>query len=122
MMKTATVALLALCALAAPAFAANYPVSGKWGASDRDDKGPIDCSDLRIIDFQGNQRTDSKGGVRAFRNLSVTADGSASFRIVDQFTTGQINGRTTFTLRQIDSDRIELHLQPGGTIRLNRCQ
>jgi len=121
-MKTAAITVLALCALATSALAASYPVSGKWGATDRDDKGPVDCGDLRVMNFQGNQRTDSKGSVRAFRNLSVTADGHATYRIVDQFATGQINARATFTLHQIDGDHIELHLQPGGTLKLRRCQ
>src|SRR5690349_20301849 len=107
----------------APALAASYPVSGKWGQSASADKGPIDCAGKRVIAFNGDTRTDSKGGVPAYRNRSVTAEGPARFKIVDEFTTGQIsNGHTTFVLRQVDPDRIELNFQPGGLLKLQRCK
>ena len=54
-------------------------------------KGAIDCSSKRVIAFNGNQRTDSNGGVPAYRNKSVTAEGSSSYRVVDEFTNGQIS-------------------------------
>lgn len=116
-------ALLGL-ALASPALADNYPVSGRWGESRTGDpdKGAIDCNGRRVVGFNGNQRTDSKGGVPAYRNISVRpyADG---WRIVDEFTTGQINGgRTNVTLRKSGDDRIELALQGGSTLKLQRCQ
>jgi len=115
--------VLTLCAIAAPAFAAGYPVQGRWGESKTSDKGAIDCAKLRVVAFNGEERTDSGGGVPAFRNLSVTPEGSSSFRIVDIFTTGQIrNGRTNYTLRKVDNDHIELHMQPGGTLKLQRCK
>jgi len=77
----------------------------------------------RVIDFKGDQRTDSKGGVPAYRNKSVTPVGPSRYRIVDLFTTGQIrNGSVQFTLRQVDDDHIELNMQPGGTLKLQRCQ
>jgi hypothetical protein len=112
-----------LLALAAPALAATYPVSGKWGASTSSEKGPIDCSKLRVIDFKGDQRTDSKGGVPAYRNKSVTPEGASSYRVVDEFTTGQIsNARMNFTLSQRDADHIEMNMQPGGLLKLQRCK
>jgi hypothetical protein len=45
---------------------------------------------LRVIAFNGNQRTDSKSGVPAYRNVSVTSSG-ANYRVSDEFTTGQIS-------------------------------
>jgi len=105
-----------------PALAASYPVSGKWGQTSTSDKGPVDCSRLRVISFNGDTRTDSNGGVPAYRIKSIAADGS-SYRIVDEFTTGQIrNGSVKYTLRQADGDRLELNMQPGGLIKLQRCK
>jgi hypothetical protein len=48
-----------LSVLAVPALADSYPVSGRWGQSTSSAKGAIDCSDVRVITFNGNQRTDS---------------------------------------------------------------
>jgi hypothetical protein len=111
-----------LTMLSAPALADSYPVSGRWGQSNSSEKGPIDCGNLRVIAFDGDQRTDSKGGVPAYRNKSVSAAGS-TFRIVDEFTTGQIrNAHVNYTLRQTDADHIELNMQPGGLLKLQRCK
>ena len=105
-----------------PAFADNYPVSGKWGQSASSEKGAIDCKGKRIIAFNGDQRTDTAGGVPAYRNRSVTSDGSSS-RVIDEFTTGQISsGRTTYTLRKVDAYHIELAMQGGTTLKLQRCK
>jgi len=76
-----------LCALAAPALADSYPISGAWDQSASSDKGSIDCAGKRVITLNGNQRTDSNGGVPAYRNKSVTAVGS-DYRVVDEFSTG----------------------------------
>ena len=112
-----------MTALAAPALADSYPVSGPWGQSTSSAKGAIDCTGIRVITFNGDQRTDSKGGVPAYRNKSVTPEGSSGYRIVDQFSTGQINsGSVNYTLRQVDADHIALDMQSGGTLKLQRCQ
>ena len=67
-------------------------MSGKWGESTGSEKGPIDCTgSRRVIEFSGDQRTDSNGGVPAYRNKSVSSDGPSSYRIVDEFSTGQIS-------------------------------
>ncbi len=122
-MQKATLTAMLTAALAAPALAATYPVSGKWGQSASSTKGAIECHGRRVISFNGNQRTDSTGGVRAFRNRSVTADGPSQYRVVDEFSNGQISdGHTTYTLRQIDDDRITLQLEQGGTLTLQRCK
>ncbi|HEY6831127.1 MAG TPA: hypothetical protein VI251_01445 [Pseudolabrys sp.] len=112
-----------LAALTAPALADNYPVSGRWGPSASSDKGAIDCSGKRVIAFSGDQRTDSNGGVPAYRNKSVTANGASRWRVEDIFTTGQIsNAHTTYTLQQVDDDHIVMDLQSGGTLKLQRCR
>jgi hypothetical protein len=111
-----------LSTLALPALADGYPVNGPWGQISSSDNGAIDCSGKRVITFNGNQRQDSKGGVPAYRNKSVTQEGSSSYRVVDQFTTGQIsNGSISYTLRQVDADHIVMQ-QQGGTIKLQRCK
>jgi hypothetical protein len=121
-MRKAIPLAIALTALTLPALADGYPVDGRWGQSSESAKGAIDCSNKRVITFNGNQRQDSKGGVPAYRNKSVTAEGS-SYRVVDEFTTGQIsNARTSYTLRQVDADHIVMQQQQGGTIKLQRCQ
>jgi hypothetical protein len=122
MRKTILSAML-MTALAVPALAGSYPVSGQWGQSASSTKGTIECHGRRVISFNGDQRTDSQGGVRAFRNRSVTADGPSQYRVVDAFTTGQISdAHTTYTLRLIDDDHIELQLEQGGTLTLQRCK
>jgi hypothetical protein len=115
-----TILAAAVTALAFPALADSYPVSGRWGVNPPQAKGPVDCAKLRVIGFNGDQRTDSKGGVPAYRNVSVTPVGT-TYRVVDQFTNGMISdGRVTFTLRVIDTDHVEM--TQGSTLKLQRCQ
>ena len=114
---------IALTTLAAPALAQSYPVSGQWGQSASTNKGAIDCAGKRVITFSGNQRQDSNGGVPAYRNKTVTQEGTASYRVVDVFTNGQVNNASVrYTLRKVDDDHIEMQQQQGGTIKLQRCQ
>jgi len=122
MRKTILSAML-ISAFATPALADSYPVSGAWGQSTSSAKGAIVCAGKRVITFNGNQRTDSKGGVPAYRNKSVTPAGPSRYRIVDLFTTGQIrNGSVSYTLRLVDDDHIEMAMQSGGTLKLQRCE
>ena len=121
-MRTAILAAIML-AVAAPAPAATYPVAGKWGAGAPPSKTAIDCSKLRVIAFNGDQRTDSKGGVPAYRNRTVTTADGVNFRIVDEFTTGQISAaHVNYTLHKVDADHIEMDSQHGGTLKLQRCK
>jgi hypothetical protein len=123
MTRASILAGLALCVTAAPALAAGYPVQGQWGETAGAEKGAVDCAKLRVIGFNGEQRTDSKGGVPAYRNVSVSPQDAATFRIVDEFTNGQVNrGRVSYILHKTDADHIELRLQTGGTIKLQRCK
>ena len=114
---------LALLSLTAPAMAATYPVAGRYGQSTSTDKQPVDCSKLRVIAFKGDQRTDSQGGVPAYRNRSVEAVSGGQYRVVDEFTTGQIgNAKVNYTLRLVDADTAEMILERGGTLRLRKCK
>lgn len=118
-------ALAALCltALTAPALADSYPVSGKWGVSTSSEKGPIDCGKLRVINFNGDQRTDSRGGVPAYRNRYVRPDGTNRYRVEDEFTTGQIaNAHVDYTLHQVDADHLDMNQQKGGLLKLRKCK
>lgn len=118
-----TIAAVASGTFVAPAFADSYPLSGRWGVSASTEKGPIDCARLRVIDFNGNTRTDSNGGVPAYRNRTVQSVGTRDFRITDEFSTGQIsNAKANFTLKIVDTDRAEMNQQPGGLLKLRRCK
>jgi hypothetical protein len=115
-----SLALALTVTLSSAAFADFYPVQGRWGAG-QPSKQPIDCGNLRVIAFNGDQRTDSRGGVPAYRNVSVTPS-SGGARVVDEFSTGQIRARATFTLRQVDPNNVEMNQQPGGLLKLQRCK
>jgi len=122
-MKTLIATSLTLIALAAPALAQSYPVSGSWGESTSSEKGAIGCGGKRVIDFNGDQRTDNRGGAPGYHIKSVVPDGPSQYRIVDQFTNGQIrNGNVIYTLRMVDADHIEMNMQRGGTLKLQRCK
>jgi hypothetical protein len=122
-MTKAILAALTVCALASPAFAGSYPLQGKWGESKTADKNPIDCTKLRVIAFDDDQRTDTAGGVPAYRNFSVTPDGPKNWKVVDRFTNGQVrDGRVYYTLQRIDDTHAEMKLQTGGSIKLQRCK
>jgi len=122
-MRFFTATVIAAGLLAAPAAAATYPVQGKWGESASLDKEPIDCSGRRVIDFRGERRFDSRGGVPDLRAVSVQTRGSGTYRIVEEFRTGQINARNQLTLRVMtDPERVELDPQRGPTLKLRKCR
>jgi hypothetical protein len=122
-MRTAILTTLLVTALATPALAQSYPVSGRYGESNSSEKGPIDCTNnKRVIDFMGNQRTDSNGGVPEYRNKTVQSVGQSDYRIVDEFSNAQVSaGQSEYTLRKVDSDRIVMN-QSGTTLNLQRCK
>ena len=122
MRKTILTAML-MATLAAPALAQSYPVSGAWGVSTGSEQGATACGGKRVIEFNGDQRTDSGGGAPGYHIKSVAPDGPSQYRIVDQFTNGQIrNGNVIYTLRMVDADHIELNMQRGGMLKLQRCK
>lgn len=122
-MKLPLAAVTIACLLAAPAFAATYPVQGKWGESNSTDKKPVNCVNLRTIDFQGERRLDSGGGVPDFRALTVQPQGPAVWRVTEEFRTGQVKARNNVVLRlKSDPDRIEIDPDRGATLKLRKCQ
>lgn len=122
-MRKMILAAILITASAAPALADGYPISGQWGESTSSNKGAIDCSNKRVMEFNGNQRTDSMGGAPAYRNKSITSEGPSRYRVVDEFSTGQISsGNTSYTLRQVDADHVEMNMQQGGAVTLQRCK
>ena len=122
-MRTTILVALLITALATPALAQTYPVSGRWGESSNSEKGTIDCTgNRRIIGFFGNQRTDSNGGVPEYRNVSVQSVGQSDYRIVDEFSNAMVSaGHVEYTLRKIDSDRIVMN-QSSTVLNLQRCK
>jgi hypothetical protein len=114
-------AVLAVFVTAAPALAGSYPVSGNWTYNYSPEKGPAkQCGD-KHMEFRGERRFDTGGGVPDYRNISVTPAGSSEYRIVDEVFNGPQHGHMSFTLKLIDNDHIELALASGGNIRLRRC-
>jgi hypothetical protein len=115
--------VIALIALSTPALAGSYPVNGRFGVVTSFTDKPLDCAGKRTIAFNGDQRTDSNGGVPAYRNRSVEADGAARWKVIDIFTTGQIsNAQAIYTLRAVKDGQLEMTMQPGGMIRLQKCK
>ena len=124
MINARLIFVLVVAALAAPphaAWAQSYPVSGKWTYEDPQGEGPAQDCGRRFMTFQGNQRFDTGGGVPNYRNVSVDDTGDGSYRIVDAFSTGQIDAQSNYSLRLVDDDHIVIHVA-GETIRLRRCQ
>ena len=115
-----SLALAVTVTLSTVALADTYPVQGRWGVG-QPSRQPVDCSNLRVIAFNGDQRTDNRGGVPAYRNISVTPSAGGA-RVVDEFNTGQIRARVHFTLRQVDPNNIEMNQERVGLVKLQRCK
>jgi hypothetical protein len=120
-MKKFALAVLAASLLATPALALSYPVQGRYGESSEVEPGLIDCSGKRVIRFDDVRRFDNGGGVPDYRMIELLHEGNTAFRITEEFHTGQIKAQHRYLLRLIDSERIELALDRGGTLRLKRC-
>ena len=112
-----------LLTLGSTALAQSYPVNGKWTYDNPSGDGPAKDCGKRYMEFQGERRFDKGGSVPDYRNLTVSPSGNSQFRLVDEFNTGQIRARSSYTLRKIDDDHIEIRLDAGGkTIPLRRCE
>jgi hypothetical protein len=113
--------LTALGLLASPAFASAYPIAGKWTNDHAVAAGPAKTCRTSYMEFHDTHRFDSAGGIREYRNVSVSG-APPVWRIVDQFFAVQIRGRVSYTLRLIDPDHVELQLGDSGKrIKLRRC-
>ena len=116
-----TAAIVSLPIIAGFAVAQSYPVTGKWTYEDTGGEGPARDCGKRYMDFQGERRFDTGGGVPDYRNRTVTGDGD-SYRLTDEFNTGQVRARVDYNIRRVDNDRIEMQLPYNKTIKLRRCQ
>ncbi|HKY88260.1 MAG TPA: hypothetical protein VJL90_15995 [Pseudorhodoplanes sp.] len=116
-----TTAIVSLPIIAGFAVAQSYPVTGKWTYEDTGGDGPAKECGKRYMDFRGERRFDTGGGVPDYRNRSVTQDGD-SYTLVDEFDTGQISARLNYNIRRVDNDRIELKLPANKTVKLRRCE
>ena len=116
-----TAAIVSLPIIAGFAVAQSYPVTGKWTYEDTGGEGPARDCGKRYMDFQGERRFDTGGGVPDYRNRSVSGDGD-EYRLSDEFNTGQIRARSDYNIRRVDNDRIELKLPYNKTVKLRRCQ
>jgi len=118
----ASIGFVAALLIAVPALAGTYPVSGRWTYDYSPAKGPAKQCGARRMEFRGERRFDTVGGVPDYRNISVTADGASRYRVVDEVFNGMVqHGHMEFSLRLIDNDHIELKLNSGGDILLRRC-
>ena len=81
-MRLIALAFLAT-ALAFPAIASDYPVTGRFGVGTFADPRPVDCTHLRVVSFSGDQRHDTNGGVPAYRNRSIVRSGAHDFDVID---------------------------------------
>jgi hypothetical protein len=116
-----TVAIVSLPIIAGFAVAQSYPVTGKWTYDDTGGEGPAKECGKRYMDFRGERRFDTGGGVPDYRNRSITQDGD-NYSLVDEFNTGQISARLNYNIRRVDNDRIELKLPQNKTVKLRRCE
>ena len=112
---------MALPIIAGFAVANSYPVSGKWTYDDTGGDGPAKECGKRYMDFRGERRFDTGGGVPDYRNRTITQDGD-NYSLVDEFNTGQISARLNYNIRRVDNDRIELKLPANKTVKLRRCE
>ena len=116
-----TAAIVSLPIIAGFAVAQSYPVTGKWTYDDTGGDGPAKECGKRYMDFRGERRFDTGGGVPDYRNRTVTQDGD-NYSLVDEFNTGQISARLNYNIRRVDNDRIELKLPANKTVKLRRCE
>lgn len=127
MLKTDAIRLAArLCAAAclvipAAAFADSYPVTGKWTYENATGDGPAKECGKRYTDFQGTRRLDKGGSVPDYRNLNAEKSGSNEYKLTDEFFTGQIRGRVSYTLQKRDDNHMEMRMA-GKTFQLRRCE
>ena len=107
--------------IAEPAAAEPYPISGKWTYENAAEKGPSPECSGRTMEFSGERRFDTGGGVPDYRNLTISMENPARWRVVDEFFTGQVRGRIEYTLAQTDPDHLQIRLA-DREILLRRCQ
>ena len=73
---TFALALIAFGMGGEPAHADAYPVSGLWTYDNASDRGPAEYCGSRTMEFRGEQRFDTVGGISQYRNVSVNNAGA----------------------------------------------
>src|SRR5712691_6681652 len=107
--------------IAASAAAGTYPISGRWTYRDVAADGPAKTCGSPTMEFRGDRRFDTSGGVPDYRNVDVQQSSASSFVLRDLFLTApNVRGHVNYTLRLVDEDHIVIALA-GKTIRLRRC-
>jgi hypothetical protein len=114
--------VIAALAAATPALADSYPVGGAWTYENASEKGRAEKCGKRFMEFDGNLRHDTGSGAPEYKNISSRISGPSTWTIVDEFFTGMIRGRVTYTLSIVDADHVQLHFEKGGASPLlRRC-
>ena len=114
--------VLAAAALGNVARADSYPVSGKWTYDNAEEEGPAKECGRHTMEFKGEMRFDTGSGAPEYKNMTVTKFDTSSWRVLDQFYTGQIWGRVSYTLQLVDDDHLKLRFDAGGRVSaLRRC-
>ena len=108
---------------ALPARADTYPVSGFWTYRSAAEKGPAQTCDTPTMEFRGDRRFDTMGGVPDFRNVRIARLDASTFALNDLFLTWpNVRGNVYYSLRLIDEDHIEIEIpRAGTTFLLRRC-
>jgi hypothetical protein len=119
---TLPLAVTIVAAASAAARAETYPVQGSYTYESASEKGPAKTCGRRHMQFDGNLRHDTGSGAPEYKNVSARVTGQEAWTVVDEFFTGMIRGRVTYTLHIVDADRIKLNFQKGGSSPLlRRC-
>jgi len=120
---TLLISVIVLAGGALPARSDSYPVSGRWTYRNVADKGPAETCDSPTMEFRGDRRFDTSGGVPDFRNVTVDQIDASLFAVNDLFLTWpNVRGNVYYSLRQIDDDHIEINIpRAGKTFVLRRC-
>lgn len=115
-------AIAALACVSATARAETYPVQGAYTYENASEKGRAKTCGRRHMQFDGNLRHDTGSGAPEYKNISARISGQDTWTVVDEFFTGMIRGRVTYTLHIVDPDHIRLNFEKGGaTPLLRRC-
>ena len=126
MTRTLILALLSIAlagGAAPPAMGDSYPVSGLWTYRNASEKGPAKTCDRPTMEFRGDRRFDTLGGVPDYRNARVERIDASSFALNDLFLTWpNVRGNVYYSLRLIDEDHIQIDIpRAGRAFLLRRC-
>ena len=108
--------------IAGIAAADTYPISGRWTYRDVTADGPSKTCNSPTMEFRGDRRFDTSGGVPRYINVDVERTSASSFMLRDLFLTApNVRGHVNYTLRLVDEDHIVVALA-GKTFVLRRCE